>query len=233
MKTGTADDRLPGYRLQPTLEAVARYRSAWSRHHKPEDVNQLLRLFRKVELHNGYQLDYLSLGRGQASRIWPYARPVKGAEAQRLPEALERVPPDQLVSQSPGGALRQLEVETLYRFLDYERSPLGLTEYAFFVQELWSMKSRALAEDWLSLQPLVVRHTFNGVLRQAGSKLVRVSRPESYDPIVKMLDDGGQVLFMAYQPGPWRRIAWIELTVEPAGHVSWQAKEVIASLQRR
>lgn len=233
MRAGTVDDRLPGYRLQPTLEAVQRFRNAWGRHHKPDDVNQLLRLFRKVDLQEGFQLDYLSLGRGQASRIWPYARPLRGPKAQALPEALQRVPPDQLVSQAPGGALRQVEAETLYRYLSYERSPLGLAEYAFFIPELWSLKSQQWAEDWLSLQPLVVRHAFDSVLRKAGSRLVRVSRPDHYDPIVQQDEGGGRVLFMAYQPGPWRKVVWIELTVEAAGPVSWQAKDVVASLRRR
>ncbi len=233
MKIGAAADRLPGYRLQPTLEAVHRFRSAWNRHHKPDDVNKLLRLFRKVDLQDGYQLDYLTLGRGEAGRIWPYARLEKVRSGNPLPPALERIPPDQLISQQPGGALRQVEIDTLYRFLSYERSPLGLTEYAFFVMELWSLKSKSSADEWLSLEPLVVRHAFDRVLRQAGSKLVRVSRPDHYDPIIHWADDANRVLFMAYQPGPVRRIVRIELKVDPAGPVSWQAKEVVASLQRR
>jgi hypothetical protein len=233
MNQNTASQRLPGYRLQPTLETVQRFRAGWARYHKPDDINHLLRLFRKVELQSNYQLDYLALGRGDVARIWPFARAVKTKDDRDLPKALEAVPPDRMASAEPGGALRQVEVDTLYRYLSYEHSAQGLAEYAFFVPEMWALKSEGWASEWLSLEPLVVRHRFDSVLRKAGSQLVRVARPDHYDPEVVLSPLGGTVQFIAYQPGPWRRIVRIEIKIDRQGFVSWQTQDVIASLQRR
>ena len=225
--------RVPGYRLQPTIEAVQRFRGAWSRHHKPDDINQILRLFRKVELESGYQLDYIALGRGANTKVWPFARELKPKSGKTLPSALEGIPPDRLIAEEPGHGLRAVEYETLYRYLSYDHSPQGLVEYALFVPEMWALKSDARGHEWLSLEPLVVRHAFDSVLRKAGSQLVRVARPGHYDPEVQMGSDQGLVSFLAYQPGPWRRIARIEIVVDGQGFVTWDVKEVIASLQRR
>jgi hypothetical protein len=233
MKSSTAGERVPGYRLQPTLEAVHRFRNGWSRHHRPDDVNHLLRLFRKVDLQSGYILDYMTLGRQDSGRIWPFARPDKPGPSQELPAELKKIAPDQLAGQQPGKDMRQLEAKTLYSYLSYERTPLGLCEYAFFIPELWALKSQQIGEEWLSLEPLVVRHAFDAVLRKAGEQLVRVTRPQHYDPVVQLDPKGGWALFMAYQPGPWRRIVRIELAVDPIGSVSWRPREVVASLQRR
>ena len=223
-------EKLPGYRIQPTLEAIQRLRRGWDRHHRPDDLRQLLRLFRKVELRQGYQLDYISLQRGGVRRIWPYARLERNQEA---PEKLLGIPPDRLADENPGGSLSDVEAESLYQHIDYERSALGLAEYAFFMTELWAFKSKSWAEDWLGLEPLVARHAFESVLRKSPGQLVRVSRPDHYDPTVILEDVGGRVRFLAYQAKPLRRILQIELQVEASGHVSWQPLEVIASLQRR
>ncbi|MFP3852733.1 MAG: hypothetical protein ACLFWD_00415 [Anaerolineales bacterium] len=222
-------ERLPGYRIQPTLEAIQRLRRGWGRYHQPDDLKQLLRIFRKIELEQGYQLDYISLRRGGVHRIWPYARSEKSHGA---PASLQEIPPDRLANENPGGLLSEVEAETLYRHISCERSPLGFAEYAFFVMELWAFKSQGWADDWLGLEPLVVRHAFDSVLRKSPGRVVRVSRPDHYDPTVIPEDRGARVHFMAYQPKPLRRILHIEVQVEASGHVRWQPQEVVASFQR-
>lgn len=223
-------ERIPGYRLDQTVTAVQRFRDSWGRYHRPDDVNRLLRIFRKVELQRGYDLDYIPL-RGREQRwIWPYCRSNAPGVPAEPPEALRAIPPDRLVGQKRGAGLRSVEVGTLYRFLSYERSPQGLFEYGYFINELWATKSSAREQDWLDLEPLVVRHKFDAVLRRERKQLVKVSRPDHFDPVVRLGEGGGTAEFLAYQPGPWKRIIRVQLTVEPDGVVSWSPGEVVASL---
>lgn len=223
-------ERIPGYRIDQTLMAVDRFRAAWGRYHRPDDVRHLLRIFRKVEIQRGYELDYIPLRGRERGWIWPYCRSSAPGVPAGSPEALRAIPPDRLVGQERGKGLRALEVETLYRFLSYERSPQGLFEYGYFVNELWATKSAAREGDWLALEPLVVRHKFDSVLRREHQNLVRVARPDHFDPIVHLAEGGGSAEFFAYQPGPWVRILRVQLTVEADGGANWRPGEVIASL---
>ena len=228
----TTQERVPGYRLDQTLTAVVRFRQTWNRFHRPDDLAHLLRLFRKVNLRRGYQLDYLALRRADSHWIWPYARLSQPGSPSQPPPALRAIPPDRLAGERRGENLRSVEVDNLYRHLNYERGPEGLAEYGFFVNELWATKSAEREADWLSLEPLVVRHTFDAILRREAKKLVRVARPDSFDPVAELGEAGGLVTFLAFQAGPWKRIVRIALTVEADGLATWEPVEVVASLSR-
>ena len=115
-------------------------------------------------------------------------------------------------------------------FRSYERSAAGLVEYGFFINELWATKSAAREQEWLSLEPLLVRHKFDSVMRRAGKGVIRVSRPEDFDVPVEITGAGGNFTFLAYQPGPWRRIVTIEVAVDGQGAVAWNPAKVLATL---
>ncbi len=184
-------DRIPGYRADERMEAVLRFRRMWSRYRRPDDVNQLLKQFPRVSIQNGLMLDYLSLGGKGTSWIWPYARQAKVRQLTEIPEPLASVPSDRLAGMRGSDQALPLEVESLYRFLEYEQSPLGLFEYAVFVQELWAIKSEAQAAEWLDLKPLFVKHRFE-LDTQDGSPAHR----QDYPP---------QDLRSNVPAGPWGR----------------------------
>lgn len=232
MDRASGGERVPGHRVDRTLEAVARFRGNWRRYHRPDDVNHLLRLFRKVELQRGYVLDYIALGGSESGWIWPYARSESPGVATELPAELRGVPSDRLASEGRDGSLRSLAARTLYRHLSFERSAEGLFEYAYFVNELWATKSAGRESDWLMLEPLVVRHKFDAVLRREADRLVRVAKPDHYDPVVRLEGSSGRVELLAYQTGPWKRIIRLSMDVQADGSASWQPLDVVASLTR-
>jgi hypothetical protein len=207
-----------------------RFRAAWSRYHRPDDANHLLRIFRKVQLRGGYVLDYVPLGRAGAGWIWPYARKEGQGITPELPSSLKRIPPDRLVGQRRGDSLRHIEIETLYDLLEYERSPEGLVEYGFFLNELWATKSVEHEGAWLDLRPLLTRHKFDTVLRRQANQLVTVSKPDHYDPIVTLGERDGSFSFLAFQPGPWRRILRVVIEVSAEGDATWRPDKVVANL---
>ncbi|HEX9798443.1 MAG TPA: hypothetical protein VGA52_16040 [Anaerolineales bacterium] len=225
------EERVPGYRLDQTLTAVGRFRQSWNRYHRPDDVSHLLRLFRKVSLQRGYELDYLPMRRGDMRWIWPFARLSQPGSPTEPPPALRAIPPDRLAAEKRGGSLHMIEIETLYRHLAYEHSAEGLAEYAFFLNELWATKAPEREAAWLAIEPLVVRHAFDAVLRREAKNLVRVARPVAFDPLAILGEAGGTLSFLAFEAGPWKRIVRIELTVEADGAVAWEPVEVVASLK--
>jgi len=224
-------DRIPGYRAEERMEAVLRFRRMWGRYRRPDDVNQLLKQFPRVSIQNGLMLDYLSLGGKGASWIWPYARQAKVRQSAEIPEPLASVPRDRLAGMRGSDQALPLEVESLYRFLEYEQSPLGLFEYALFVQELWAVKAEAQAAEWLDLKPLFVKYRFDSILRTEARRIVRITRPKTFDPMSRPAPEGGgEVSFLAFQGGPWKRIHTLHLKVDPKGWVRMRAGDVLASL---
>ena len=224
-------DRVPGYRAEERMDAVFRFRRMWGRYQRPDDVNHLLKQFQRVSIQEGYMLDYLSLGGRQNSWIWPYARPSNIRRAPQVPEPLGGVPSDRLAGLRGSAEGLALEAESLYRFLAYEASPLGLFEYALFVQELWATKSEAQASEWLGLQPLFVKHRFESILRTEAKRIIRFSRPKTFDPVARQAPaGGGEVSFLVFEGGPWKRIYTMHLTVDPKGWVRTRAGDVLASL---
>lgn len=232
MLRSTNEATVPGYRADQRWEAALRFRRMWDRYDQPDDVNYLLRQFGDISLQAGYTLDYLLIGGRRNGWIWPYARPTGRGQSAGPPPDLATIPMDLLATKRGHEDMRAVEEQTLYRHLAYDRTPMGIFEYAFFMNELWATKSASRAEDWLSLEPLFVRHRFDAVLRGRQNQVVRVARPKSLDPVVRLQEGGGEVSFLAFQAGPWKRVFWITLVVEPGGRVSLRPGEIVASLSR-
>ncbi len=230
MALTSREHQVPGYRAERILDGVLRFRKSWSRYHRPDDVNHLLKLFPELSLARGLTLDYLLIGGGEAGWIWPYVRPAQKGLKAELPPELAAIPRDQLATQRGDEALKPLVTNTLYRYIEYERTAMGLFEYAFFINELWATKSAAKDAEWLKLQPLFTRWQFDAVLRKAGRALVRVARPDSYDPLVFLSPvGGGEVRFLVYHERGWKRIAYLHCLVDPEGSVERSEGELIAN----
>jgi hypothetical protein len=175
-------------------------------------------------------LDYLPMGGTAAGWIWPYARREEADVGSGLPPALAAIARDHLAGQRGSGELRQVEVETLYRRLSYELSPVGLFEYAFFITELWSTKSASKAGEWLEGVPIFTRRAFDAVLRKA-ARVRRVARPESCDPLAWLNPTGGgEVRFLVYHSGAWKRIHTLKCHVDAEGSVKHEAGALVANL---
>lgn len=224
------EGRIPGFHAERILESVKRFRGNWMHYHRPEDVNQLLRLFPAVRLPRGFILDYLPVGGVETGWIFPFARReviIEGEAA--IPAALTSMERDRLAGKRGSGELRRLEVEHLYRHLTYEPTPNGLFEYAFFINELWATKSASKARDWLDLDPVFTRRQFDSVVR-AAKQVTRVLRPETCDPLARLAAAGGEVEFIVYQGGAWKRIYQLRLTVQADGSVLRDSGEILANL---
>ncbi len=229
MHNPAPESKIPGYRADRLLDSILRYRKAWQRYHRPDDVNRLLRMFPRVSIQRGYQLDYLRLGGSHAGWIWPYARQVEAGTGP--PPELAAVARDHLAGQRGTGRLRQVEIATLYRRLEYEPTPEGLFQYALFISELWSLKSEAKAGEWLETELIFTRRKFEAVLRKVGG-VVRVARPRDYDPISQpSRDGGGEVRVLAFHPRGWKRIYLLRIKVDPEGMVQRQVGDLIATLR--
>jgi hypothetical protein len=231
MQSLTREQRVPGHHAERLFDSILRFRKGWARHHRPDDVNQLIRLFNKVTIQRGYMLDYLPVGGLASGWIWPYARRADPTPDSGPPPALTAIARDRLVSMRGSGELRRVEVDTLYVFLSYEQSAHGLFEYAVFVNELWATKSASKAGDWLDLVPIVNRRQFDNVIRKAADRLERVARPAVYEPLAR-LDGakGGEVRFMVFQGGAWKRITNLILKVDEQGIVRREFGDLVANL---
>jgi hypothetical protein len=224
------EGRIPGHHAERILEAVKRFRANWMHYHRPEDVNQLLRLFPAVHLPRGFILDYLPVGGVETGWIFPYARREASTEGESaVPPELASMERDRLVSKRGSGELHQLEAKYLYRHLAYEPSPIGLFEYAFFISELWATKSASKARDWLDLEPIFTRRQFDAVVRSA-KQVTRVMRPETCDPLARLAEAGGEAEFIVYQGGAWKRIFHLRLLVHPDGSVRREPGNLLANL---
>jgi hypothetical protein len=225
------EGRIPGYHADRMLETVKRFRANWMRYHRPEDVNQLMRLFPAVHLPRGFMLDYLPIGSVETGWIFPFARRemVTSGEST-IPPSLAAIERDRLAGKRGSGELRRLEVEHLYRHLTHEPTATGLFEYAFFISELWATKSASKARDWLDLDPIFTKRQFDAVVREA-KQVLRVIRPETCDPLARMAPAGGGVVeFIVYQGAAWKRIFRLRLSVEADGSVRRDPGELLANL---
>jgi hypothetical protein len=224
------EGRIPGYHAERILESVKRFRANWMRYHRPDDVNQLLRLFPTVHLPRGFILDYVPVGGVDTGWIFPFARREAVIEGElSIPPELAAMERDRLASKRGSGELRRLEVAYLYRHLTYEPTPIGLFEYAFFISELWATKSASKARDWLDLEPIFTRRQFDAVVR-AAKQVTRVMRPETCDPLARLAAAGGEVEFIVYQGGAWKRIFHLQLMVPSDGSVRRETGQLLANL---
>ena len=225
------EQKVPGALAERLFASIGRLRRAWPRHRRPEDVYQLTRIFSSVKLSEGYVLDYLSLGGPKTRWIWPYARP---QEDEAIRDALAEIARDQLVGLRESVEAIPIEVQTLYRHLTYPSTALGTFEYAIFIKELWATKSEVKANDWLSIQPIFSRTSFENRMRKAGETPKRIDRPTNYEPIVQMAPGGGrEVRFLAYESQVWKRITWISVQVDPSGFVRSSIGKVMVDMGQR
>ena len=153
-------ERIPQEQAAEILENVVRFRSNYDQYKRPDDVNALVRLFPSIQVRDGYLLDYEIIQEGEVvTRIRPFARKADGEE-EEVPLLLEFLPPEL-------EGLSDQDVETLYQFLMYERSPSGLFEYAFFVLELWSTRASWHEAEWLASTPVFTQKHFEELVDQA------------------------------------------------------------------
>ncbi len=226
----TASVRVPGYHAERLFDNLFRFRKAWSRYHRPDDVRHLLSLFPRVTLESGYELDYLPMGGTPTVWVWPFVRRV-GTREDNLPEMLAGIDRDRLAGMRGSEAGRKIEAGTLYRFLSFEKTATGLFEFAVFVNELWATKSAARAGDWLDMEPVFSRRVFDDILRRSAGQPPRVTRPDVFDPTAQWsAEGGGEVSFLIHPGGGYRRITELRLVVEPVGSVRREMGKVIANL---
>jgi hypothetical protein len=222
--------KVPGALAERLYTSIRRYRNTWSRYKRPEDLHQLIRTFPNITLTEGYFLDYIPMGGPKSSWIWPFAKPVMFEAREYLPEGLEGLARDQLMGMrgTPDGV--QIAKQTLYKYLRYPSTQLGIFEYAIFVMELWATKSESKAREWLTLNLLFTRHSFdNLVLKSQAAK--RIRRPEVYEPTVQIdPGGGGKVEFLAYDTTGWKRVLHMLLRIDPGGHVEVEPGKVLVDL---
>ena len=222
--------RVPGALAERLYTAIQRYRNAWSRYKRPEDLRQLLRIFPNVTISEGYLLDYVPMGGPKSGWIWPFAKPIQGADDDYLPDELSELARDQLSGMRDTPEGQRIAQQTLYRHLRYPGTQLGLFEYSLFVKELWATKSETKAEEWLNLGLLFSRQRFDGVIYKAQSAK-RIRRPGVYEPTVRSDPaGGGKVQMLAYDSVAWKRIFSILLRVDKNGHVTSESGKVLVDL---
>jgi hypothetical protein len=222
--------RVPGALAERLYVSIERFRKNWDRYRRPEDLRQLIRVFPSITLAEGVFLDYLPMGGQREHWIWPFVLPQ--VPEPEIPEVLASIPRDQLVRMRGSSQARHIEIQTLYRYLKYPKTSLGLFEYAVFVMELWATKSASKAQQWLDIRPLFSRHAFENQLRKHGGSVKKISRPEVFDPIAILgTAGGGEVNFLAYQGGAWKRIFKTLLHIDHHGHVRSEAGKVFVNFE--
>ena len=215
-------ERIPQEQAAEILENVVRFRSNYDQYKRPDDVNALVRLFPSVQMRDGYLLDYEIIQEGEVvTRIRPFVRKADGGD-DKEPLHLDFPPPEL-------EGLSDQDVETLYQFLMYERSPNGLFEYAFFVLELWSTRASWHEAEWLASTPVFTQKHFEELVDQA-RKVEQLDLPDWYGPEAALQDWGGKVRFLVYTPMGWERIYHLEITVADDGRVDQVAGKIVADL---
>ena len=222
--------KVPGALAERLYTSIQRYRNAWSRYKRPEDLRQLLRIFPNVTLVEGNILDYIPMGGPKSGWIWPFVVPAIYKGQEYLPEGLDGLARDQLMSMrgTPEGV--QIAKQTLYKYFRYPSTQLGVFEYAIFIMELWATKSEVKARDWLNLNLLFSRHSFDNLILKSQSAK-RIRRPDVYEPTVEIdPDGGGRVQFLAYDSAGWKRVIHVRLKTDPGGHVESEPGKVLVDL---
>jgi hypothetical protein len=170
------------------------------------------------------------MGGPKSGWIWPFAKPVIFEAKDYLPEGLDGLARDQLIGMrgTPDGA--QIAKQTLYKYFHYPSTQLGIFEYAIFIMELWATKSESKAMDWLSLNLLFSRHSFDNLILKSQSAK-RIRRPGVYEPTVQIEPEGGgKVQFLAYDSTGWKRVLQMLLRIDSGGHVEREPGKVLVDL---
>lgn len=207
---------IPSDAANNLLTRVIEFREREVRQSPTQETAALLSLFPNVHVRDGFQLDFVqeTNSAGLKQPIRPFARPK--ADDSWFPLFDDEIERDDLVDQ-------------LYRYLEYESTPQGLFEYAFFVIELWSLRLSRHAADWLDSTPVFDEATFDRVLSEAGT-VNDLSRPEYYGPQVRFDDDSSRVRFLVHTPTGWERIYYLESLVFSDGFVEQEAGQIVADL---
>jgi len=198
------------------LTRVIEFRERDVRQSPTQETAALLSLFPNVHVRDGFQLDFVqeTTSAGVTQPIRPFARPK--ADNSWVPLFDDKVEREDLVDQ-------------LYRYLEYESTPQGLFEYAFFVVELWSLRLSRHAADWLDSTPVFDKVAFDRVLSEAGT-VNDLSRPEYYGPEVRFDEDSSRVRFLVHTPMDWERIYYLESLVFSDGFVEQETGQIVADL---
>ena len=200
------------------LTKVLAFRDQWQEFEKPDDVNALVQIFPRVSVREGYVLDYIQekTEEGIVMPIQPFARPYDDDSWIPMSD-----------SDTPLG--REDLVDQLYRYLEFELSPEGLFEYAFFVIELWSRRATRHAAEWLESTPVFTAQGFDQVLDEA-RKVSDLKRPQVFGPMSRLDGKGGRVRFLVHTPVAWERIYYLESMVFGDGFVDQEAGEIVADM---
>jgi hypothetical protein len=224
------EQRVPRAHVERLMENLRRFRRNLDRLAKPTDVNRLLEIFSRVSIEKGFSLDYLVMGAGSRAWIWPYARRGDVDEPSAPPSRLAVLPRDELAGRRGSESVKEIEVETLYRRLEYEASPSGLFEYALFVSELWAMRSEAIESEWSEVELIFSKRAFDAAVRKS-ERITRITRPLTYDAIARLASvGGGEVMAYAYLGGAWKRISQLLFKVQPNGLVDRTEASVLVNL---
>jgi hypothetical protein len=222
--------KVPGALAERLYASIQRYRNAWSRFKRPEDMRQLLRVFPNVTIAESYFLDYIPMGGPKSGWIWPFAKPVMHEHEEYLPEELKELARDQLMSMRGTPEGKRISEQTLYKYMRYPSTQLGIFEYAVFVMELWATKSKSKAREWLNLGLIFSRQRFDNLILKSQSAK-RIRRPGVYVPTVQIDPDGsGKVQFLAYDSTGWKRVFQLLLRVDKGGHVESEPGKVLVDL---
>ncbi len=203
------------------LARVIEFRQGGSRPTPTEETAALLGLFPSVRVRDGYLLDFSlqTTAAGVMQHIRPFARPA--SDDSWVPIFDE---------ESALEEQREELVEQLYQYLEYDPTPQGLFEYAFFSIELWSLRLSRHAADWLESTPIFTAQTYDEVLESSG-KDIETRRPEHFGPLVEVgAERGGRVRFLVHTPMGWERIYYLESEICSDGFVEQEAGEIIADL---
>lgn len=199
------------------LARVVDFREREGRPLPSEEAAALLSLFPCVRVREGYTLDFLqeTTAAGITQHIRPFVRPA--GDDTWVPIFDDEIERDDLVEQ-------------LYQYLEFEKTPQGSFEYAFFVIELWSLRLSRHAADWLESTPIFEAAAFDTVVAQASSTS-DVTRPQNFEPQARLNEDGGaRVRFLVHTPMGWERVYYLESLIFSDGFVEQEAGEIVADL---
>jgi hypothetical protein len=195
---------------------VSDFRERSSGQSSIEESAALLSLFPKVRIRDDFLLDFSQdkTETGVLLPIRPFVRPI--ADDTWLP----------LFDSEPE---REDLVEQLYQYFDYEKTPAGLFEYAFFCIELWSLRPSREAVDWLESTPIFAETGFDQAL-SAAANVSDLQRPHYFGPLAMLGEGGGGVRFLVHTPMGWDRIHYLESLVFSDGYVEQEAGQIVADM---
>lgn len=123
----------------------------------------------------------------------------------------------------------QSEIETLYQYLDWQRSPEGAFEYSLFTVELWASKAGWHAGEWLDSTPVFTEARYRSFLEEA-DEVEEIARPAHFGPIAWCATSRGGSRFMVHSPVGWSRIYMLECIIHENKRVTTEVGETVCNL---